>query len=206
MVSRFIEEENVSFEEHSTNKSRPHLHTPGEITDGLTLTGFIETSSSKGLFDLRFTGLNTIVLNDELENRSIRLTTIQVMGYREGTDLVRRRETFNLAVDNSPHEGRFAGTVLTAETIDSITVETEMGILDQDPGTVGKGEVTVAKNIAFLLFLGSLITTLVFNSARDNPLAANSDTIKGCCNGSKEGSKGLPGRNIEMLGVGKVSS
>jgi len=152
MVSWFVEEENIGFEEHGTNKSHPHLHTTRQITNGLTLTDFIKASSSEGLFDLRFSSLNTIILHNETENRSVRLTTVQVVRDREGTDLVRRRETFNLAFGNGPHERRLASTILTTETIDFSTEKTETGILDQNPGTVSKGKLAVAKNIPFFLF------------------------------------------------------
>jgi len=80
------------------------------------------------------------------------------------------------------------------------------GILYQNPGAVSKGKLAVAKNIPFLLFLVNLIIILAFGSAYDNPFAANSDTIRGYCNGSKERSKGLPRRNVETLGVGKIGS
>jgi len=47
---------------------------------------------------------------------------------------------------------------------------------------------------------------LAFSSAYDNPLVANGDTIRRCCDGSKERDEGLPRRNVETLGIGKIGS
>jgi len=200
MVSRLIEKEDISLEEHSTSKGQLHLPTTRQATDRLRLTNFIETDSGESLLDLGLSGKDTLVINDELEDRGIFLATIDIVLDVESANLVGGREALDLTIGDSPHEGRLSGTVLTAETVTVTTLETESSGVEQDLSTVSQRELAVAKILALLLILGNFTIIGILRSRANDPLAGSSDGIGGG-DGGKERSEELPVGNLEGLGV-----
>ena len=99
MVGRLIEQEDVGLEEHSAGKRELHLPTTRERTNSMSLTNIIETDGTKSLDDLLARSLDTLIAEDELENRDGLLGTIDIVLDVEGADLVRGREALNLARD-----------------------------------------------------------------------------------------------------------
>jgi hypothetical protein len=204
MVSRLIEKEDVSLEEHSAGKREFHLPTTGEAANGLALALIGETDGSKSLNDLLLVNHDALVVKNELENRGVLLATIDVVLDVEGANLIRRGEALDLAVGDGTHEGGLSSTVLSTQTIAVATLEAEGRSVEQDLGTISERELAVAQILAFLFVVGSLLLLIALSSRADDPLASDCDRLGGRGDKSEERSKGLPLRNLEVLEVDKV--
>lgn len=204
MVSRLIEKEDVRLEEHSAGKGELHLPTTRKAADSLSLAFIGETDGGEGLDDLLTSSLNTLVADDELEDRGVFLGSIDVVLDVESADLIRGGETFNLAIGDGAHEGRLSGTVLTAETVAVATLEAEGSGVEQDLGTISERELAVAKIFTLLLVLGDLVVVNTLGSGANDPLASDGDGVGGGGNEGEVGSKGVPLRNVKVLGVEEV--
>ena len=99
VVGRLIEQEDVSAEEHGAGERELHLPTTREGADRGLLALIGETDGRERLDDLLAGRLNTLVRDDELEDRGILLATVNVVLDVEGADLVGGREALDLAVD-----------------------------------------------------------------------------------------------------------
>ena len=99
MVSRLIEQEDVSLEQDSTSQCKLHLPTTRERTDGLRLALVREADGRERLDDLLAGSLDALVGADELENGGVLPGAVDVVLDVEGADLVRRREALDLAVN-----------------------------------------------------------------------------------------------------------
>jgi hypothetical protein len=204
MVSRLIEKKNVGLKEHSTSESQLHLPTTRKGSNGLSLTGAIKANRGKDLLDFSLIGEDALVIDNELKNRGTFLTTVDVMFDIESADLVRRGETFDLSIGDSPHESRLSGTVLAAKTVTVTALEAKIGSVEQDLGTIGERELTVAKVFALFLVLGNLLLIHTFSSGANNPFTSDSNAVRGSYNTSEVGSKSLPCRNLKVLGINEV--
>ena len=89
MVSGLIEQEDVSPEEHSTSESKLHLPTTRETTDSLRSS--LKPTDREGLPDLRLFSKDTLVIENELQDRSILLTSVNIVLDIESADFVRGR-------------------------------------------------------------------------------------------------------------------
>jgi hypothetical protein len=98
MVSRLIEEQDVSLEQHCTSKGELHLPPSGQAADGLGLTLIGEADGGEGLDDLLLGCFDALVRNDELEDRGVFLAAIDIVLDVEGADFVGRGEALDLAV------------------------------------------------------------------------------------------------------------
>ena len=98
VVGRLIEEQDVGLEEHGTRERELHLPTTGQGADSLLLALVVEADGGESLDDLRLAGLDTLVAEDELQDRGVLLAAVDVVLDVEGADLVGRRETLDLAV------------------------------------------------------------------------------------------------------------
>lgn len=96
MVSRLVQEKDVSLEEHGTSKSELHLPTTGQATNGVLLALIREADGSKGLDDLLLASLNALIRDDELENGGVGFAAIDIVLDVECANLIGRREAFNL--------------------------------------------------------------------------------------------------------------
>ena len=102
VVSWLVEEEDIRLEKHGAGKSELHLPTTRKGANGVLLPLVAETHGSKGLDDLLLVGENTLVRQDEGENRGILLATVDVMLDVKSADLVRRGEAFDLTSEPIP--------------------------------------------------------------------------------------------------------
>lgn len=204
MIGRLIEKKNVGLEEHSTGESQLHLPTTRKGTNGLGLAGAIKADGGKNFLDFSLIGENALVIDDELKNGDAFFTAIDVMFDVESADLVRRRETFDLSIGDSPHESRLSSTVLAAKTVAVATLETKFGSVKQDLGTVGERELAVAKVFTLFLVLRNFFVIHTLSSGADNPFASYGNTIRGSNNTGEVGSKSLPSGNLKDLGINEV--
>src|ERR1700761_5906175 len=127
MVSWFIEKEDVGFEQHRAREGELHFPTTREGTDSAVLLLFIEANALECGPNLGFIRLYTLVRDNELDDRSIFLRSVNVVLHVERTNIVRGRETFDLAVGDSTHEGRLSGSILAAQTVTVATLQVKVG-------------------------------------------------------------------------------
>jgi hypothetical protein len=97
MVRRFVEKENVSLEENSARESKLHLPATRERADRLALTNVVKPDRRKSFDDLLLLCLDSLVADDELKDGRVLLRAVDVVLDIEGPNLIRRRETLNLA-------------------------------------------------------------------------------------------------------------
>jgi hypothetical protein len=98
VVSGLVEQENVGLEEHGTSEGELHLPATREGANAVGLALIVEAERLEGLDDLLLLAENTLVVENELENRSVLIRAVNVVLDVEGADLVGRREALNLAI------------------------------------------------------------------------------------------------------------
>ena len=96
VVGRLIEKQDVGLEEHGARKGELHLPATGQGADSLLLALIVEADGGEGLNNLRLAGLDTLVAEDELQDRGVLLAAVDVVLDVEGADLVGRREALDL--------------------------------------------------------------------------------------------------------------
>ena len=143
MVGRFIEEKDIGFEEDSTSEGELHLPSSRKGTDGSLLTFTSETDSLEDISALLLSLENTGILDNERDDRVLGLVTIDIVLDVESSDLVGRRETFDLTVVDGSHEGRLSRSVSSTESVSVSTLETKGSGVEENLGTVGEREGTV---------------------------------------------------------------
>lgn len=175
MVGRLVEEEDIGVLEDGTAKSQLHLPTTREGGDRVLEPSLLEAELKHGLLDFiaglidtSFTQLLQGPANDSL----LGISGIKIVLDEDGLDLGLGWETLDLFTVDSTHESRLAGTVGTAETITLTTLETKVGLVEKDLGTVGKVEGTVAEIFTFLI-IG--LTFLSLGDTRSRALAEGVD-------------------------------
>ncbi|CAG8698874.1 16981_t:CDS:2, partial [Acaulospora colombiana] len=125
VVSRLIEQENVSLEEHCTGKCKLHLPTTREGADRVSLPLVIETNRGEGVNDFLPFSENALVREDKVEDGGRLFASVNVVLDVESADLFGGWEALDLAIGDGTHERGFTGTVTAAETIAVATLETE---------------------------------------------------------------------------------
>ena len=156
MVGRFIEEKDIGFEEDSTSEGELHLPSSRKGTDGSLLTFTSETDSLEDISALLLSLENTGILDNERDDRVLGLVTIDIVLDVESSDLVGRRETFDLTVVDGSHEGRLSRSVSSTESVSVSTLETKGSGVEENLGTVGEREGTVTEIFTLLLIGESL--------------------------------------------------
>ena len=89
VVSRLVKEKNVGLEEHCSGQSQLHFPTSRQATNCILLAFVVETDRGEGVDDLCFRRKDTFVGQNELQDRSVGIATVDIMLDVEGTDLVR---------------------------------------------------------------------------------------------------------------------
>src|SRR5258708_522841 len=137
----------------------------------MTLAFVRETNRGEGLDNFILWCLNPLVFENELEDRSRLFAPINIVLDIESPDFVRRRETFDLAINDGTHESRFSATIHSQETVTMTTFKTESRRIEKNFGTVGQRELTVAE--IFTLFFVLIILSFFdpFGSGTYNPVA-----------------------------------
>ena len=211
MVGRFIEEKDIGFEEDSTSEGELHLPSSGERSDSGFLTFASETDSLENLTALVFSLEDTLVLDDERDDRVLSLVTVDIVFDVESSDLVGGRETFDLTVVDSPHEGRLSRSVTSTESVSVSTLQSEGSGVEENLGTVGEREGTVTE-ILSLLLIGESLDGLTFIGSRllenvldDTDGGVGADRVrKG--EGNVRNESRLPLGRLPVASVAEVSS
>lgn len=151
MVRRLIEEKDVGFEEDRTRERELHLPSSRERTDRGLLTLASETDSLEDLAALVLSLEDTLVLDDERDDRVLRLVSVDIVLDVEGADLVGRREALDLSVVDRAHERRLSRSVTSTKSVAVSTLETEGGRVQENLGTVREREGTVTEVLSLLL-------------------------------------------------------
>ncbi|RUP48431.1 hypothetical protein BC936DRAFT_144571 [Jimgerdemannia flammicorona] len=154
MVSGLVKQENVGVLEDGAGERELHLPTTRQGADGRLEHGIGEPDTLERLDDLVTVLAGELwVVDNEVDDGSLGVRAVDVMLDVDGAELFLGRETFDLLVGNSAHEGGLAGTVGTAETVATTTLEVEGSAAEQNLGTVGERELALAEILAFLVVL-----------------------------------------------------
>lgn len=160
MVSRLIEEKNIGSLEDGTAQSELHLPTTGKSGDVVLDHIGAEAELSELGLDISLGGLDTSLLellHGPVDSGHLSIGGVKIVLNEDSLDLRLLGETLDLLVVDGAHEGGLAGTVGTAKTVALATLETKVGLVEKNLGTVGKGEGAVAKILTLLLISLSLI-------------------------------------------------
>ena len=160
MVSGLIEEENIGSLEDGTAQSELHLPTTGEGGDVVLDHVGREAELGELSLDVLLGSLDTSLLellHGPVDGGHLSILGIKVVLDEHGLDLGLLGEALDLLVVDGAHEGGLAGTVGTAKTVALATLETEVGLVEKNLGTVGKGEGAVAEILTLLIVSLSLI-------------------------------------------------
>jgi hypothetical protein len=156
MIGRLIKQQDIGLEQDSSGKSELHLPTTGKRSDTGNLLLGVETDSLEGLDDLLGGSQESLVGQNPVLDRDLGLGTIDIVLDVESSDLGWWRETIDLVVDDGVHEGRFTGTVSSTETVSVTSLQSHVGVVQQDLGTVGQVELLNVAEILTLFLIGKL--------------------------------------------------
>jgi hypothetical protein len=154
VVGGLVEKKNIGLLEDGTGKSQLHLPTTGETTDGAIELLLEETELNKSRADLSIRSLDTDsskLLHGPANNGLLSVVRVEIVLDVDGLDLILLGETLNLLVVDSTHKGGLSGTVGAKKTVTLTTLQAEMGLVEQDLGTVGQVEGAVAEILTLLL-------------------------------------------------------
>lgn len=160
MVGGFVEKKNIGSLEDGTAQSQLHLPATGKgrnvILDHVRAKAELgEAGLDLGLLDINL-GLSEL-LHGPVDGSHLSIGGIQVVLDEDSLDFALLGETLDLLVVDGTHESRLAGTVGAAQTVALTTLETEVSLVEQNLGTVGKREGAVAKVLTLLLVSLSLL-------------------------------------------------
>lgn len=163
MVGRLIEQQNIRVLENGTGKSQLHLPSSGEGGDHTAGHALVEAELSQLLLDLLLGGGDTNLgqlLHGPGNGGLLSIGRVKVVLDEHGLDLALLGETLDLLVVDGTHEGGLSGTVRSAKTVTLATLQAEMGLVEQDLGTVGQVEGAVAQILTLLIVSLSGILSL----------------------------------------------
>ena len=152
VISRFVEQQDLSLLQHSLGERKLHLPTTGKLANLEVDTLTLETNLTKSDLDLLTTiltleSLSQVVGNerlaDVLDNGKLVLITLRLVLDEASAELVLGGETLELALGDSPHQCGLSSTVAAAETVTMTTVKAHLGVVEQHHTTVGKRELGV---------------------------------------------------------------
>lgn len=207
MVGRLVEQQDIGSEQDGSGKGELHLPSTGERADGVLLLSLIETDRLKGRSDLLGSTEKSLVSKDPVDNGDLLLGTIDIVLNVESSDLLGRWETFDLVVHDGVHEGRFTGTVSTTETVSVSSLQSHVGVVEQDLGTVGQVELlNVTEILTLLLVVEFDLVALLLIGLLLEQLSDGRERVvrrKGELDVGWEGS--LPGLLVKVVGVDERS-
>lgn len=162
VVGGLVEQENIGGLKDGTAQSELHLPTTREGANGAIELGLLEAELvDKLVTDLSLNGVETDLLqllDGPARDSQLGIGGVKVVLDVDGLDLILLGEALELLVVDSAHEGGLAGTVGAEKTVTLTTLQTKVGLVEQNLGTVGEGEGTVAKVNTILLIGGNLIS------------------------------------------------
>ncbi|KUI63666.1 hypothetical protein VM1G_12020 [Cytospora mali] len=161
VVRGLVKQQDIGVLEDGTAQGELHLPTTGKggnlaVDHGVGEAELVETATDLSLRDNNLSLLQ--LLQGPLNGGHLGIGSVQVVLDEHGLDLILLGETLDLLVVDSTHEGGLSGTVGTAKTVASTTLEAETGAVEENLGTVGEGELTLAEVLVLviLIFLSSL--------------------------------------------------
>jgi hypothetical protein len=156
MIGRLVEQQDIGLEQDSSGKSELHLPTTGKRSDTSNLLLGVETNSLEGLDDLLGGSQESLVGKNPVLDRDLGLGTIDIVLNVESSDLGWWRETIDLVVDDGVHQSRFTRTVSSTKTVSVTSLQSHVGVVQQDLGTVGQIELFNVAKILTLFLIGKL--------------------------------------------------
>ena len=209
MVSGLVEEQDIGSLEDGTAQSQLHLPTTGESAD-LALDHHISEAELEELGnDILLAGgdLGLLeLLHGPVNGGHLSISGVEIVLNEDSLDLALLREALNLLVVDGTHESRLAGTVGTAKTVALATLETEVGLVEKNLGTVGEREGAVAKILTLLIVL---LTLIGVSGTGESLLAESIDNGLGVLVADDDGDVGLdvlsPGGRLTLLLVNKLA-
>jgi len=154
MVGRLVEKKNIGCLKDGTAQSQLHLPTTREGRDVILDHVGAEAELGEAGLDLGLLDINlglSKLLHGPVDGGHLSIGRVQVVLDEDSLDFALLGETLNLLVVDGAHESRLAGTVGAAQTVALTTLETEVSLVEQNLGTVGKREGAVAKILTLLL-------------------------------------------------------
>lgn len=210
VVGRLIQEKDIRLLEDSTGKGQLHLPTTRKGGNGAVELLTEETELLELGFDLLLLGVQANLaelLHGPANDGLLSIGRIQVVLNVDSLDLILLGETLKLLVVDSTHESGLTSTVGTEETVTLTTLQAEMGLVQQDLGTIGQGERAVAQ-ILTLLLVGE--DCILSSGIRRSTLAeglSNSLSLLLTDNGGDVGESVLgPALNLANLLVNELTS
>ncbi|TKW55191.1 hypothetical protein CTA1_1265 [Colletotrichum tanaceti] len=193
VVGGLVEKQDIGGLEDGTAQGELHLPTTREGRD-LALDHHLGKAELVQLgLDIGLGGLDSGVLellHGPLNGGHLGVGRVEVVLDEDGLDLGLLGETLDLLVVDGAHEGGLAGTVGAAKTVALATLETEVGLVEQDLGTVGEGEGAVAE-ILTLLIIG--VDLGLLGGAGRGALAEVVNDLLGVLVADDDGDVGLEG-------------
>ncbi|ROV98021.1 hypothetical protein VMCG_07082 [Cytospora schulzeri] len=211
VVGRLVKQQDIGVLEDGTAQSELHLPTTRQrgnlaVGHGIGEAELVETATDLSLGDNNLGLLQ--LLHGPLNSGHLSVGSVQVVLNEHGLDLALLGETLDLLVVDSTHEGGLSGTVGTAETVTTATLETETGAVEQNLGTVGERELTLAEVLVLviLVFLGGLS----LGNARGGLLAQSLNDALSVVIANKDSDVGLelgsPRPGVGLLLVDQLTS
>mmetsp|Transcript_8622 Transcript_8622/g.12727 ORF Transcript_8622/g.12727 Transcript_8622/m.12727 type:complete len:520 (-) Transcript_8622:93-1652(-) len=123
---------------------------------GLSLTIHSETDGIQNLLNLitvNAQSLNLLVNHDVLHARQVRLLTLNISLDEDSLDLSGIGKTLNLIVGDGPHQSSLSRIVTSQKTVTLTTLQTHLGVVQQNLGTVRKSELTVTQLFRIFIFI-----------------------------------------------------
>ena len=160
VVGGLVKQQNIGVFEDGTGKGELHFPSTRQSSDqvGSHLRG--EAEFSKTGFDLGLGGGDTNLsklLHGPGNGGLLGIGSIEVVLDEDGLDFTLLGETLDLLVVDGTHESGLSGTVGAAETISLATLQAEMGLVEEDLGTISQIECAVTEILAFLIISLSLV-------------------------------------------------
>ncbi|TLS26533.1 hypothetical protein PpBr36_04202 [Pyricularia pennisetigena] len=154
VVGGLVEQQNVGGLEHGTAQSQLHLPTTRQSGDLTRNHGVGETELVEALDDIvagnRDLGLLQL-LHGPVNGGHLSVGRVQVVLDEDGLDLALLGEALDLLIVDGAHESGLSGTVGTAKTVALATLETKVGLVEKNLGTVGERECAVAQVLSLLV-------------------------------------------------------
>lgn len=210
MVGGLVKQQDIGLLEHGTGKSQLHLPATRQSSDDAVNLGLSEAERDESLLDLLLGLVDADLgelLHGPLDDGLLSIGRVQIVLDVDSLDLALLREALDLLVIDGAHQGGLAGTVGAEQTITLATLQAQVGLVEQDLGTVGQVEGAVAKILTFLLIGLDGVLSL---SAGKAALAESIGGILGlllASKGGKEGTAvGLPGDELPVLLVNELAT
>ncbi|TFB05190.1 hypothetical protein CCMA1212_003081 [Trichoderma ghanense] len=209
VVGGLVEKQDIGGLEDGTAQSQLHLPTTRQ-SGNLALDHLLgEAELNEALLDVLLRDLDLglgQLLHGPVNGGHLSVGGVKVVLDEDGLDLALLGEALDLLVVDGTHEGRLAGTVGTAETVTLTALEAEVGLVEQDLGTVGKREGAVAEILA-LLVIGLALSLL--GSAGRSTLAQSVDSGLSVVDAGDDGNVGLqaldPDKGVGLLHVDELA-